>query len=89
MKRVTIHYAGRVQGVGFRATAARVAAGFEVAGHVQNLPSGEVRLVAQGSAEQVEAFVQRVGEAMRRNITSMDVREGDVVDGLTGFSVRY
>jgi acylphosphatase len=54
--RMTIWYAGRVQGVGFRWTACDVAAGYEVVGRVLNLPDGRVELVAEGSREELEAF---------------------------------
>jgi acylphosphatase len=55
-RRLNIFYSGRVQGVGFRYTVKTVAAGFEVAGMVRNLPDGRVELVAEGSGEELEAF---------------------------------
>ena len=54
--RVQIFYSGRVQGVGFRYTAKTVAAGFEVAGTVRNLPDGRVELVAEAAHAELEAF---------------------------------
>lgn len=50
-------YSGRVQGVGFRYTAQRLAEGFPVVGFVRNLPDGRVELVAEGEPEVVEAFL--------------------------------
>ena len=55
-QRLKIFYSGRVQGVGFRYTAKTVAAGFEIAGTVRNLPDGRVELVAEGAREELEAF---------------------------------
>lgn len=45
-----------MQGVGFRYTAKTVAAGFEIAGTVRNLPDGRVELVAEGAREELDAF---------------------------------
>jgi len=59
-----VRYSGRVQGVGFRYATQRVAAGFAVAGYVQNLPDGSVELVAQGAEEQVTGFLAAVAECM-------------------------
>jgi len=49
-------YSGRVQGVGFRYTARTVAAGFEIAGTVRNLPDGRVELVAEAAPAELDAF---------------------------------
>ena len=58
-----IFYSGRVQGVGFRYTAKRTAAGFEVIGIVRNLPDGRVELVAEGGEEELKAFRQAISDA--------------------------
>ncbi|MFZ4483729.1 MAG: acylphosphatase [Chthoniobacterales bacterium] len=60
---VQVFYEGRVQGVGFRYGTRRVAAGFDVAGYVRNLPDGRVELVASGEAAEVEAFLQALRES--------------------------
>ncbi len=75
MIRKTIFYTGRVQGVGFRYTTARLAKRHAVAGCVQNLDDGRVRLDVQGEPDQVAALVADVAETMRRNITAQDVSE--------------
>lgn len=62
-RRLTVHYAGRVQGVGFRYTAKTVAAGFEVRGKVCNLPDGRVQLVVEGDAAELEAFRAAIRDA--------------------------
>jgi acylphosphatase len=63
-----VRYRGHVQGVGFRYTAARIARRYEVTGYVKNLEDGRVELVAEGTADQVEAFLSSVTSAMRGNI---------------------
>jgi acylphosphatase len=54
--RLTVLYIGRVQGVGFRYTAKKVAAGFELTGTIRNLPTGEVELIAEGLRAELEFF---------------------------------
>jgi acylphosphatase len=62
-RRLTIHYSGRVQGVGFRYTTKTVAAGFEVRGRIRNLPDGRVQLVVEGEAAELEAFRAAIRDA--------------------------
>jgi acylphosphatase len=68
-------YGGRVQGVGFRYTARGLATGYAVAGFVRNLPSGEVELVAEGAAEEVDAFLAAVVERMGDYISRTTVQD--------------
>jgi acylphosphatase len=50
-ERRMVHYRGRVQGVGFRYTTREIASQFDVMGYVQNLPDGQVLVVAEGPIE--------------------------------------
>ena len=68
MIRRTIHYRGRVQGVGFRATVADLARGRAVTGTVRNLPDGRVELVAEGEAADVDALAAAIRRGMGRFI---------------------
>ena len=47
---------GDVQGVGYRFFAQRAAARHQVVGYVRNMPDGNVESLAEGTAENVEAF---------------------------------
>jgi acylphosphatase len=86
-KRVT--YAGRVQGVGFRYTAQQLAAGYpRVAGYVRNLPGGDVELVAEGPADDVDAFLAAVAQRMAGTIERATVRD-EAPAGHQGFRIRY
>jgi acylphosphatase len=59
---VEVTYAGRVQGVGFRATVAELARGRPVTGWVKNLSDGRVELFAEGDRAAVEGFLAAVRE---------------------------
>lgn len=83
-----VHYRGRVQGVGFRATAAGLAAGHPVSGFVRNLPDGRVELVAEGTPAAVDEFLAAVAGHMADNITDADVGERQP-EGHDGFRVRH
>jgi acylphosphatase len=63
MKRLTIHCAGRVQGVGFRATVTGLARGYDVTGMVRNLSDGRVEVVAEGSEGELHAFLAGIDES--------------------------
>jgi acylphosphatase len=53
-----IHISGRVQGVGFRWSALREARNIGINGFVQNLSDGTVYIEAEGTAEQLNIFVE-------------------------------
>ncbi len=53
-----IHVTGRVQGVGFRWSAVREARIRGITGLVKNLSDGSVYIEAEGSVEQLNAFVE-------------------------------
>jgi len=69
MPRLTAHFTGRVQGVGFRYTTANLARRYAVAGYVKNLPDGRVELIAEGEKKELNAFLTDIRETMGRNIT--------------------
>lgn len=89
-KTVQVFYEGRVQGVGFRYSARRVAAGFEVAGYVRNLPDGRVELVASGEEEEVDGFLSAVRESeLAGHIGGEAAAEIVKPAGLRGFEIRF
>ena len=88
-KTLQVFYEGRVQGVGFRYTARRIAAGFDVAGYVRNLADGRVELLASGEAEEVDAFLEALRESeLAGHIDQAAVDDIAKPSGLRGFEIR-
>ncbi len=63
MKRYYIVFKGRVQGVGFRWTAIRIASNLGLSGWVRNLDNGDVDCEVQGSPELVSKFIRELRNA--------------------------
>jgi acylphosphatase len=55
--RLSLTISGRVQGVGFRASAYDEARSLGLAGWVRNVPGGEVEIVAEGKRENLEMLL--------------------------------
>ena len=70
--RMRVRYGGRVQGVGFRATASSIAHRHPVTGWVRNDPDGTVLLEIQGKPNHVDAALAEIRRAMGRSIASED-----------------
>ena len=63
MERVTVHYSGRVQGVGFRMTVRQIACGYDVTGTVRNVADGRVETIAEGARAELKAFLTGIAES--------------------------
>lgn len=88
MQRRAVIYAGRVQGVGFRATAHAVAARFAVTGWVRNQPDATVRLEVQGRPDDVEAMLRTLADRMRGHVTSTRTEDLPTVADEDSFAIR-
>ncbi len=86
--RVAMRYTGKVQGVGFRATAQATASGFAVTGWVRNESDGSVQMETQGPATDVERFLDALTERMARAIKTADRSNIEPVKGESAFVVR-
>jgi acylphosphatase len=74
--------------VGFRYAVRERARSCGVAGHVRNLPGGEVEAVFEGDPDAVEALVEFCRRGPRgAEVTGVDVRDAQPV-GRAGFDVR-
>lgn len=84
-----VYYSGRVQGVGFRFTAAGIARPRKVCGFVRNLPDGRVELAVEGEEDEVRACLEEVSRTMGRCIRDEDVAWAECSNDFRDFSVRY
>lgn len=90
LERRRIFFSGRVQGVGFRATATWLARGFDVAGYVRNLQDGRVEAVAEGEAAEIDRFVDAIRSELGGFIRDLDSSTEPIRDAaFTGFVVRH
>jgi acylphosphatase len=88
-KTMQVCYEGRVQGVGFRYTARRIASGFDVSGYVRNLPDGRVELLASGEPAEVDDFLAALRDSeLAGHIEIEQTLEVPHPAGLRGFEIR-
>lgn len=88
-----IHYQirvqGRVQGVGYRAFASRLAKNYLIKGYVKNMPDGSVLIEAEGDKEILEEFVRQCRQGSGwANVDQVKVGESPPV-GYDDFRIRY
>ena len=82
-------FSGRVQGVGFRYTARRIAQGHVVTGFVKNLDDGRVELVVEGPPGEIEQVLEEIAQAMRGNIRDTHVEKGSPSGKYSSFDVAF
>jgi acylphosphatase len=70
-KRLVAVVMGTVQGVGYRYWAIQRASGLDLTGYVQNMPDGNVKVVAEGEDDTLRQFA----ELMKRGPAGAYVRE--------------
>jgi acylphosphatase len=87
--RSELHIEGQVQGVGFRYTAQSTARGYDVAGYVQNLPDGRVKLVAEGARAEIDRFLADLGRRMEGYIQDQVRVDSSATGEFSGFRVRH
>ncbi len=89
MRRIRFVVTGRVQGVGFRASAAAEARRLGVFGHVRNRRDGAVEGEAQGEPDRVASFAAwlRRGPPFA-HVANLDLQEVALVEGPADFEVR-
>lgn len=83
-----VRFIGRVQGVGFRSSAAYAAKHLGLTGTVKNLPDGSVELVAQGPEDNLETLIKELDQVLfPGHILRMDKKLGPVDQVFTSFSI--
>jgi acylphosphatase len=90
VERVVVHYSGRVQGVGFRATVRHIACGYEVTGTVRNLPDGRVELIAEAPKSELKAFLEGIAQGELSGFIAKQIESWQPAQGnLRGFVIAY
>jgi acylphosphatase len=88
-ERRCVHYSGLVQGVGFRYTARNVAQSYQVTGYVQNLSDGRVKLIVEGTPNELDHFLAAVRAALAENIEK-ELTDTLIATGeFNGFDIRF
>lgn len=83
-----IIFQGRVQGVGFRYTALRIASGLNLNGYVRNLPDGTVEMQIQGPAHDLEQCIQEIKDYFQSNLRDTKVVDQPPQPSLQDFRIK-
>lgn len=84
-----IWFSGEVQGVGFRATAVRLANNYDLKGRVKNLNDGRVWLSLEGEAKVIESFLADLQKLMGFYIRSNNEQKSIKLRGWDDFRIEY
>jgi acylphosphatase len=88
MERRQIVFTGRVQGVGFRATARAVARRHEVSGWVRNQSDGSVLMEVQGVPGAIEGYLEDLRARLRGLIAGEAVSMIPAIPGEASLEIR-
>lgn len=88
LKQIRVCYAGEVQGVGFRYTVRGIADRLGLAGVVENLSDGSVRLVAEGSEDRLKQFLLQIRVSRLGPYIADETVSWNEPEGLSGFAYR-
>ena len=84
-----IIFIGRVQGVGFRFTAHRMANRHQLTGFVRNLSNGSVEMLVQGTADDIDDCIEDIKEYYPGHIRDMSINEIPPDPKHTDFKITF
>jgi acylphosphatase len=87
--RRSVHFSGRVQGVGFRYTVQNLAMQYNVLGYVRNLPDGRVELVIEGPDQEIDGLLDDVNRKMNCYIKNLHQSVADATGEFDHFQIRH
>ncbi|HEX8916018.1 MAG TPA: acylphosphatase [Humisphaera sp.] len=87
--RRTVHFGGRVQGVGFRYTARNIAQQHDVVGYVRNLADGRVELVLEGSDREISRTVDEIRRKMSGFVRGVTTETSPATGEFDHFLIRH
>ena len=82
-------FIGRVQGVGFRYTAHRIAQRHQLTGFVRNLPDGTVEMLAQGHAQDIDDCMQDIKDYFGDYLRETRIQEIPTDPKYKGFRITF
>lgn len=89
-QRIHVRYEGRVQGVGFRFTMARLAQEIQLTGWVKNEFDGSVSMTAEGDEARLMQLLQAVHRShLAKYITGEQINRSTASGEFSCFSVRH
>lgn len=81
---------GVVQGVGYRFFAMQKAKEYGITGYVQNLPDGNVLVVAEGERGMLNDFIKELEIGPPSStVTKIDIKFSENMTGYKNFNVRF
>ncbi|MBH0229496.1 acylphosphatase [Halobacillus yeomjeoni] len=86
-KHMIVH--GRVQGVGFRATAKQIADQLNIQGWVKNKSDGTVEIDAEGESDHLSHFIDQLnqGPSPFAKVSAIDITESETEKGYKKFKI--
>jgi acylphosphatase len=87
MKAKLVYYSGDVQGVGFRATAVRIARDHPVTGWVKNLADGRVQLLVEGTDAAINKFLKAIRDHWKDDIKNEEAKDHEPSGKFKGFEI--
>jgi len=82
-------FIGRVQGVGFRFTAHRIAKRCQLTGFVRNLTDGTVEMLAQGQPEDINDCIRDIEESFAGYLRETKIEEVPLDPRYRNFKITF
>ncbi len=89
VKGYEVVFSGAVQGVGFRFSARNLAAKHKIKGWVMNLSDGRVKLLAEGSREDLDNFLHDLRDEFKRYIADYMFQEKEASGDYEDFQIKF
>jgi acylphosphatase len=89
MKRIHVIYSGRVQGIGFRFTAERIALSLGITGWVKNLFNGKVEIVAEADEKKIDKFLEEINSSFSNYIQNQDLDWQEATGEFKNFGIKF
>ncbi len=90
MKAIEIRIEGKVQGVGMRFFLQQEAKKVNITGHVSNLPTKDILIIAEGTVESIEKFTKicQLGSS-RSVINKFNITNIPYTGSFSSFNINY